>query len=66
MDLSDAMHSAQCGGHVREDTLMKEGWTVRWDAAEKLFYYFDPKGEKRHKIIFTDAHRASWQWKTVP
>jgi hypothetical protein len=66
MDLNSAIHTAQCGGHVRDDANMVAGWTVRWDAKEKLLYYFDPKGEKRHKIIFSDAMRASFQWRTMP
>jgi hypothetical protein len=66
MDLNSAIHTAQCGGHVRDEATMREGWTVRWVADEKLLYYFNPKGEKAHKIKFTDAMRASYQWKTVP
>lgn len=66
MDLNDATHSAQCGGFVRDDATMRHGWTVRWVPEEKLLYYFDPKGEKAHKIKFTDQMRASYQWRTVP
>lgn len=66
MDLNSAMHTAQCGGHVRDDTTMREGWTVRWVKEEKLLYYFDPKGERAHLVKFSDAQRTSFQWKTVP
>lgn len=63
MDLNAAMDTAKSGSPVREDVLMREGWTVRYVATEKLFYYFNPKGERAHKIVFNDAHRASYQWK---
>lgn len=66
MDLNSAIHTAQCGGHLRDDLTMTPDWTVRWVADEKLLYYFDPAGNKRHKITFSNAQRASFQWKTVP
>ena len=65
MDLNQATEIAKSGVPVRADGLMREGWTVRWHAAEKLLYYFDPYGERKHKIMFTDAHRASYQWRPV-
>jgi hypothetical protein len=65
MDLNSAMEVAQSGASVVEPSLMREGWTVRWDAKEKLFYYFNPLGERAHKIMFNDAHRASYQWSIV-
>lgn len=65
MDLNSAIEIAKTGEFVRDAASMKEGWTVRWVAAEKLFYYFDPKGEKAHKIIFSDRMRASFQWTLV-
>ena len=66
MDLNDATRVAQSGGFVRDDENMRHGWTVRWVADEKLLYYFNPQGEKAHKIVFTDLMRASYQWRTVP
>ena len=66
MDLNSAIHTAQCGGSLRDDATMSVGWTVRWVADEKLLYYFTPKGEKAHKIVFNDRMRASYQWRTVP
>lgn len=66
MDLNSAIEIAKTGEHVRDDASMVEGWTVRWVPVEKLFYYFKPKGEKAHKIIFNDRMRASFQWKIVP
>lgn len=66
MDLNSAIHTAQCGGHVRDDATMIAEWTVRYDADEKLLYYFNPRGEKAHRVRFSDAQRASFQWRTVP
>lgn len=63
MDLNGAIHMAQSGSAVRDDWTMKPGWTVRWIAEEKLLYFFTPKGEKARKIKFTDAMRASFQWR---
>lgn len=66
MDLNSAIHTAECGGHVRDDATMSPDWTVRYVKEEKLLYYFDPKGEKRHRVKFSDAQRSSYQWRTVP
>jgi hypothetical protein len=66
MDLNSAMHTAECGGHVRDDATMRADWTVRYIAKEKLFYYFNPQGERAHKVRFSEAQRASIQWRTVP
>jgi hypothetical protein len=66
VDLNSATHTAQCGAHIRDDANMREGWTVRWVAEEKLLYYFRPSGERAHKLIINDAHRASFQWRTIP
>jgi hypothetical protein len=66
MDLNEATRSAQCGRFVRDDATMRHGWTVRWVGEEKLLYYFTPRGDKAHKILFSDAMRASYQWRTVP
>jgi len=65
MDLNDAVHTAQCGGFVRDDATMAPGWSVRWDKDEKLLYYFNPKGERAHRIRFSDQMRASYQWRTT-
>lgn len=78
MDLNDAMHTARCGGFVRDDANMKADWKVGFVPKdvkqakrpplerEGLFYYFNPLGEQAHKIIFTDAMRSSFQWRTLP
>lgn len=65
MDLNSAVEAAKSGALVRDDATMREGWTVRWVPEQKLLYYFDPKGDKRHRIIFTDQHRSSFQWKII-
>jgi hypothetical protein len=65
MDLNSAIHTAECGGHIRDDVTMAAGWSIRFDKGEKLLYYFNPKGEKAHKVRFSDAHRASFQWRTT-
>lgn len=65
MDLNEAVHAAQCGAHVRDDATMKPEWTVRSVADDKLLYYFNPKGERAHKVRFSDAQRSSFQWRTV-
>jgi hypothetical protein len=65
MDLNEATLSAKCGSIVRDDATMKPGWTVRFVAEEKLLFYFNPKGDKANKILFTDAMRASYRWRVV-
>lgn len=65
MDLNQATECARAGFAVRADGLMREDWTVRWHAKDKLLYYFDPMGVRKHKIVFTDQHRASYQWRVV-
>lgn len=78
MDLNSAMHTARCGGKVRDDATMRLEWAVifvpkddkqsRRPPLERdgLMFYVNPQGEKAHKLIITDAMRASFQWKTVP
>jgi len=65
MDLNQATECAKAGMAVRADGLMRDDWTVRWYAPERLLYYFDPKGVRKHKIVFSDQHRASFQWRVV-
>lgn len=65
MDLNAAIKSAEDGAVIRDDTTMRVGWTVRYLPAEKLLWYFNPKGERAHRIKFSDAQRASYQWKIV-
>lgn len=64
MDLNQAFAVAKTGVAIRDDATMASEWTVRWHEKEKLLYYHDPKGVKRHKIKFSDAQRASFQWRT--
>jgi hypothetical protein len=66
MDLNAAIHAAECGGHVRDDSTMIADWTMRYVKEEKLLYYFNPQGEKRHKVQFSNKMRTSFQWRTVP
>lgn len=78
MDLNSAMHTARCGGLVRDDATMTADWKVKFvpdlspensarPPAERigLFYYVRPNGEIAHKIKFSDAMRASYQWRTT-
>lgn len=65
MDLNAAIKTAEAGVTVRDDATMATDWTVRYIKEERLLYYFDPKGEKRHKVKFSDAMRASYQWRIV-
>lgn len=65
MDLNNAIQIAEAGKSVRDDATMTPGWSVRYIKAEKLLYYFNPKGERAHKVRFSDAHRASYQWRTI-
>jgi hypothetical protein len=65
MDLNSATHTAQCGGFIRDDATMSPGWSIRYIKEEKLLYYFNPKGEQAHKVTFSDAQRASFQWRTT-
>lgn len=78
MDLNSAMHTARCGGKVRDDAVMRADWGVAFFPVttkenmkrppaerEGLFYYVNPLGEKAHKIIFSDAMRSSFQWRTM-
>lgn len=65
MDLNSAIHTAECGGFVRDDMTMSPGWSIRYIAEKKLLYYFNPKGEQAHKVHFSDAMRSSFQWRTT-
>ena len=65
MDLNSAIQTAENGGHVRDDATMRPGWTMRYDKLQKLLYYFDPEGSRRHKVLFSDAQRSSPQWRTT-
>ena len=64
MDLNSAIYTAESGGHVRDEATMSPDWTIRYVAEEKLLYYFNPKGERAHKVHFSDMQRASYQWRT--
>ncbi len=79
MDLNEAMATARNGGKVRDELNMRAEWAMMFfadagdgnmskDPQERtgLFYYVNPKGEKAHVIKFTDAHRASAAWRTLP
>lgn len=77
MDLNEAMSTACNGGKVRDDLNMREGWSMMFFADDGQadrkphdrtgkFYYVDPLGNRAHLIKFTDAHRASVAWKTMP
>jgi len=66
MDLNNAIQTAESvGAHIRDDATMRTGWTLRWVAEKKLFFYFDPKGEQAYRVQFSDAQRASSQWRTT-
>jgi len=65
VDLNDAIHTAECGGFIRNDDTMRPGWSIRWDAKDKLLYFFDPQGERKHRVQFSDTHRMSFQWRTT-
>lgn len=79
MDLNAAMFVARSGYKVRDDATMKPDWAMTFvptnakqmtkpdvDSREGLFFYVNPQGEQAHKIMFTDAMRASFQWRTIP
>lgn len=65
MDLNAAIAAAEAGAVVRDDASMTPGWTVRYVKEAKLLLYFDPKGERAHRVKFNDAQRASYQWRIV-
>lgn len=79
MDLSGALYACRCGNLIRDDGgTMKPGWKIKFvadDAPANLkkpphlqegrFIYVNPKNENAHRIVFHDAHRASWQWRTI-
>lgn len=65
MDLNAAIIAAEAGALVRDDASMTVGWTMRYIKTDKLLYYFNPKGERAHRVSFQDAQRASYQWKIV-
>lgn len=79
MDLNDALHSCRCGGHIRDDANMTPEWTIyfRSDATTENcnraphertgeFFYINPKTGPAHRVRFSDAMKASCQWRTVP
>jgi len=65
MDLNAAIKAAESGVAVRDDATMTVGWTMRYVKEDKLLYYFNPKGERAHRVAFHDAQRASYQWKII-
>lgn len=65
MDLNAAIQTAEAGVAVRDDATMTADWVVRYDTKEKLLYYFDPSGAKKHRVKFSDAQRASYRWRIV-
>jgi hypothetical protein len=77
MDLNDALHSCRCGAFIRDEGgTMKPGWKLKFvpgnttmsrpkHLQDGKFVYINPKGEEAHTLVFNDAHRASWQWRTV-
>jgi hypothetical protein len=69
MDLNEALQSCRRGSLIRDEGgTMKPGWRIKFVkhfGKEGKFVYINPKGEDAHRIIFNDAHRASWQWHTV-
>ncbi len=65
MDLNSAIHTAEHGGFVRDDTTMSLGWSIRLVPEKKLLFYFNPKGEQAHQVHFSDAQRSSFQWRTT-
>lgn len=76
MDLNQAMHTARCGGIVRDDGTMAVGWKVQFiakpgqdkfppDKRDGSFQYINPKGEAAHIVRFSDAMKASPLWRTV-
>lgn len=65
MDLNSAIYAAEAGDYVRDDASMTPDWTMRYIKAEKLLWYFNPKGERAHRVKFSDAQRASFQWRIV-
>ncbi len=65
MDLNSAIHTAEHGGFIRNDELMRPGWSIRWVAEKKLLYYFNSLNDRMAPVYFNDAHRASFQWRTT-
>lgn len=79
MDLNSAIHTARCGGHVRDDANMAPDWKVCFvpklgaenasrplSEREGLLYYITPQGQRAHVVRISDSMRSSYQWKTVP
>jgi hypothetical protein len=78
MDLNDALHTCRCGGCIRDDANMAADWKIEFVADKSpennkrpphqrlgFFRYINPKGEPAHAVKFSDAHKASYQWRTV-
>lgn len=63
MDLNDALAIAKLGHLVRDDASMKPEWAVAWRAGR--FVYLNPKGEEAHNTRFSDAMKASFQWRLI-
>lgn len=74
MDLNGALQACQSGAFIRDEGgTMKPGWKIKYVKNEigsiygkGIYVYVNPKGDDAHRIIFNDAHRASWQWRIVP
>lgn len=78
MDLNDALHSCRCGAYIRDDANMAPEWKICFvpDPNKKnlalprgkqagAFFYINPKSEPAHLVVFRDAMKASYQWRTV-
>lgn len=78
MDLNDALQLCRRGSYVRDDATMAKDWKVHFvPASDKRnmalqpndrvgeFYYINPKTGPAHQVRFSDAMKASFQWRVV-
>lgn len=77
-DLNSALHSCRCGAFVRDDLNMRPEWKVQFTPANDPgnlalprpkqkgeFFYVRPDGTPGHRLMISDAMRASACWRTV-
>jgi len=80
MKFEDAIHACKCGGYIRDESgTMQPGWKIMFIPGQRPggtvprnpakregdFFTINPVTGSSYMVRFTDAHRASDQWRTT-